>query len=380
MVCYGVLKALLRDKTLVDANDLRKGLPGLASAVPVEKLWELSRTLRQQNALVSLFNTASAEEILERIRQNELPDLKRRLEDYFDVWGFRSSGELMLSRPTPREDPLPILRLLKHYVSLDTSGPADVSQRQAVARQNATRLVRQQFSPIRRVVFDLTVRAAQASIRLRERARMKQALLYTRLRHVALALADALVHANILDRRDDVLFLTIDEAIAVGESAFDDGHAQIRKRVATRRKEFIANSALQPPDSFTLEENTEWRAENAKPAKVPSAQSNELTGIGACGGRACGQAAVVLDVSEIDRIVPDQILVTRQTDPGWAAVFFLIKGLVIERGGLLSHGAIIAREYGIPAVVGVRDATRLISPGQQLCVDGSAGTVSHDCG
>jgi pyruvate,water dikinase len=90
---------------------------------------------------------------------------------------------------------------------------------------------------------------------------------------------------------------------------------------------------------------------------------------------ATGQAAVVLDVSEADRLQAGQILVTRQTDPGWAAVFFLTGGLVIERGGMLSHGAIIAREYGIPAVVGVRDATRLIRDGDLLRVDGDHGTV-----
>jgi pyruvate,water dikinase len=71
------------------------------------------------------------------------------------------------------------------------------------------------------------------------------------------------------------------------------------------------------------------------------------------------------------------VLVTRQTDPGWAAVFFMIKGLVIERGGMLSHGAIIAREYGIPAVVGVRDATRLIKDGQLLQVCGDTGRVER---
>ena len=88
-----------------------------------------------------------------------------------------------------------------------------------------------------------------------------------------------------------------------------------------------------------------------------------------------GAASVVLDVTEAERLAEGAILVTRQTDPGWAALFFLVKGLVVERGGMLSHGAIIAREYGIPAVVGVRDATRLIRDGDQLRVNGDAGTV-----
>jgi pyruvate,water dikinase len=82
-------------------------------------------------------------------------------------------------------------------------------------------------------------------------------------------------------------------------------------------------------------------------------------------------------VQDADRLEPGRILVTRQTDPGWASVFFLVKGLVVERGGMLSHGAIIAREYGIPAVVGVAHATRLIRNGDTVRVDGDLGMVER---
>ena len=100
-----------------------------------------------------------------------------------------------------------------------------------------------------------------------------------------------------------------------------------------------------------------------------------MRGTSACGGNASGTAIVVTDVSGIDAIGSGQVLVTRQTDPGWAAVFFMVGGLVIERGGMLSHGAIIAREYGIPAVIGVKDATTRIRSGQALRVDGNRGLV-----
>ena len=86
-------------------------------------------------------------------------------------------------------------------------------------------------------------------------------------------------------------------------------------------------------------------------------------------------AAILQDVAEYERLRPGAILVTRQTDPGWGPIFPLVKGLVIERGGMLSHGAILAREYGIPAVVGVRDAMRRIAQGQTLIVNGDHGIV-----
>jgi len=103
-----------------------------------------------------------------------------------------------------------------------------------------------------------------------------------------------------------------------------------------------------------------------------------MAGISACGGSATGQARVLRDVTEAERLGTGDILVTRQTDPGWGPVFFLISALVIERGGMLSHGAIIAREFGLPCVVGVRDATRLIPDGSTITVDGDHGRVHVD--
>lgn len=377
MVCYGVLQAMLRRLTgSVDANELLKGLPGLASAQPVERLWDLSREINRDTKLKTLFAETPAEEILTRLRGGEFAEFNRVLNNYFDTWGFRSSGELMLTLPTPQENPLPVLRLLKSYVAAEREGPAEISRRQAEERRVATKAARRQLGPLRGWVFAVVLRGTQGAIRLRERARMKQALLYTRLRHVALALGRKLVEKSLLCQPDDVLYLSMEEAIALGEDAANSS-VDLKQWVTERRAELSRYMSQTPPDSFVLPDGVQWNAQQAAAQESTASPAEMLSGIGACGGRACGHAAVVLDVSEIDRIRQEQILVTRQTDPGWAAVFFMIKGLVIERGGLLSHGAIIAREYGIPAVVGVRDATRLIGDGERICVDGDKGKVEH---
>ena len=381
MVGYGVLKLFLRGLPDLNANDLLKGLPHLASAVPVERLWDLSRLLRANATLHALIRQQSAEAVRTRLQAGDYPEFSMALNDYLDRWGFRYSGELMLSRPTPQEDLLPVIRLLKRYAEMEGDGPAEISQRQACARIEATRVLRQRLNPLRAFVFGLILKAAQGAIRLRERARMKQALLYTRLRHVALALGDEQVREGWLERRDDVLYLRMDEAISLGQGSIALAGA-IRGIVATRRAALAACLNRHPPDQFTLPTGAEWQGDDAagtlSQADVFQALASDVfNGIGACGGRFCGTAAVVLDVADIGCIHDDQILVTRQTDPGWAAVFFMIKGLVIERGGMLSHGAIIAREYGIPAVVGVRDATRLIENGQTILVCGDTGRVER---
>jgi pyruvate,water dikinase len=106
-----------------------------------------------------------------------------------------------------------------------------------------------------------------------------------------------------------------------------------------------------------------------------SGHQDELSGVGACGGQVTASAAILTDLSECHLLGEGDVLVTRQTDPGWGPVFFLIKGLVMERGGMLSHGAILAREYGIPTVVGIKDATRKIPQGQKISVNGDRGCV-----
>jgi pyruvate,water dikinase len=204
---------------------------------------------------------------------------------------------------------------------------------------------------------------------------MKQALLYTRLRHIALQLADRLVERKQLMNRDDIFMLSTDEVFSLVERN-DASADSVAERVESRRCEMAAFATLQPPDRLVLGEGERWRPkEDSAMPKDAGTRSAELRGTGACGGSALGDAAVVLDVAHAGRVQAGQILVTRQTDPGWATVFFLVQGLVIERGGMLSHGAIIAREYGIPAVVGVTDATLVIRDGERLRVDGDQGIV-----
>ena len=210
---------------------------------------------------------------------------------------------------------------------------------------------------------------------------MKQALLYSRCRRIALAIGEHLIQRDLVDGRDDVFFLTVDEidAILSGSAMFP---RRTRDLVRMRRDAQARAAATTPPDAFTLPEG-EYFGDGAhnEPAAAPNEQDHArltgatLKGTSACAGRVTGRATVLRDVTEAARLATGDILVTKQTDPGWGPVFFLIAGLVIERGGMLSHGAIIAREFGIPCVVGVRDAMKTIPNGATIAVDADAGEV-----
>lgn len=382
MVCYGVLGRMLAraapEPSRAWQNDLLKGLPGLASAVPVVELWSLSRAVRRDDRLRALFTMHRPQDVLRRLDEPEFAAFRADFREYLERWGFRYSRELMLTSPTPEENPAPMIALLQSYLLSDGPGPEALARRQTDARIAATAALERHLTPqawlralalCRAGRMRFALRATQGAIRLRERARMKQALLYTRLRHVMLRIGNLLAARGTLERRDDVFFLTVDEVLQQLESA-----QPVAGDVARRRAEFEAFAGMQPPDSLVLEAGAPWQSARGS-APVAGATGESLRGISACGGATQGTAHVIEDVAQIGALRSGEILVTRQTDPGWAAVFFMVKGLVIERGGMLSHGAIIAREYGIPAVVGVEGATRRIRTGEQVRVDGDQGVV-----
>jgi len=368
MVCYALLertvaKAAAAGEAHALQHDLLKGLPGLASARPVEELWDLACDLRAEGS-VALHS----------------PALRARFDDYLERVGFRYSRELMLTSPTPREDPAPMLAILQRYLCDAGPGPAAISARQALGRIERTEAIERRLTPnawlralpcSRAGRLRILLHATHGAIRLRERARMKQARLYTRLRYVMLQMGARLVGRGVLAHRDDIFFLTADEI----QNGVRDGFREtVPDTVLARRAELAACASLRPPDSLSLAPGARWLPEGV-PAAANDEHGDAMHGTSACGGASEGAARVIEDVSGISALRAGEILVTRQTDPGWAAVFFLTKGLVIERGGMLSHGAIIAREYGIPAVVGVNDATRRIRSGERIRVDGDNGVV-----
>ena len=391
MVCYGVLQRLLarafpQEEQQALHNTLLKALPDLVSSVPPVKLWELSRMIRAHEQLRDLVAGSTAAEALARIRtERRFAEFRGAFEAFLEDWGFRCSAELMLTSPSFQEDPAPVIDLLRSYATMDGESPVDQLARQAAERATETervlsvlrgrRLTRWMPLVSQARLVSVVLHATQRCIQLRERARLKQALLYSRLRRIALALGERLTDDGRLATPDDIFLLTIDEIdlLVSGGEMFPD---HVGALVTLRRQAHAELSATTPPDSLRLCAGDYFTRADPGIDEVSNENvQTELRGVSACGGRTTASAAILLDVTESHRLRAGDVLVTRQTDPGWGPIFPLISGLVIERGGMLSHGAIIAREFGIPSVVGVKDATRLIRHGGSITVDGDRGVV-----
>jgi phosphohistidine swiveling domain-containing protein len=382
MICYGALERLLknayRDKMGAEHTALLKAIPDVVSGEPVRRLWSLSRLVRQNRSLEQLFETEDSATILSAVRSDpKFANFSEGLNSYLNDWGFRCSEELMLTSPSFQEDPTPLIDMIRSYARLDAGSPDDAVREQQASRVAETRRVLRKVS-WRGIALRVLLPWTHAAIRFRERARMKQALLYSRCRRIALAVGDHLVGRGMLTSRDDVFFFTMQELddLLSGSSMLPE---LTRATVTLRRNAHAKAAALGVPDAFTLGEGEYFEADDVRES-LPDVDvhAHELRGTSACAGRVTGRATVLRDVTQAGRLQQGDILVTRQTDPGWGPVFFLISGLVIERGGMLSHGAIIAREFGIPCVVGVRDAMNRIEDGTCITVDADAGVV-HAC-
>jgi len=394
MVTYGMLKRLLsrefpdREQSGLH-NSLLKGLRDVVSGTPIIELWKLSRMVRKNPSLSELLNTKDDARILAEVGVRlEYSEFHAAFQSFLKDWGFRCSGELMLTVASFQERPEALLDMLRSYVELKGESPLDLLNRQAADRESETKEVMQQLKgrklfrflpwPSKATWLSVVLRRCHKSIALRERARLKQALLYSRCRLIALAIGDRLVSRGWLQNRTELFFLTYQEvdSLLAGTAMFP---YQTKELVQLRRDEHERLSRMAPDDSFVLPLGC-YLLVDGHVGSVASNTENQvdettLSGIGACGGQVTGPAAILRDISECRMLHEGDVLVTRQTDPGWGPVFFLIKGLVMERGGMLSHGAILAREYGIPTVVGVHNATKLISTGQMITVNGDRGIV-----
>ena len=176
--------------------------------------------------------------------------------------------------------------------------------------------------------------------------------------------AERLVQADVLGEKEDIFFLSLQEFHEVVRTNQVDGQL-----IRQRKEAFTSYRALTPPRVFTSDGEVvagTYRGVDAPP--------EALVGLAVSAGTIEGRARVILNIDEADLEAGD-ILVTAYTDPSWTPAFLSIAGLVTEVGGLMTHGAVIAREYGLPAVVGVENATRLIRDGQWIRVNGSDGFV-----
>jgi phosphohistidine swiveling domain-containing protein len=307
----------------------------------------------------------------------------RQLGMFLERHGHASLREFELAFPRWREDVGYVLDLLRNHVRARRAGRLPPSfEGQQEARRRATQAMRRRLrlGP-RRLIFEILLRWAQRYCTTRENMKYSFVTAHSHLRELYLTLANQLVLQGALTEPSDLFYLARGEigSFLKGEISREDLSEIISRHRAEHRR--YEETKVTPP--IIIEACTEgsrrplipiWNGSDM--GEVLGTDKRILRGLAASAGRVTGRARVILDPRDSVRLGHNEILVAPSTNPAWAPLLLNASGLVTEVGGVLSHGAIVAREYGLPAVLNVKSATQIIHSGQHLAVDGYAGTVS----
>ncbi|GHO65479.1 hypothetical protein KSC_043710 [Ktedonobacter sp. SOSP1-52] len=336
-------------------------------------LWDLAQQLRADASTAQFFLNTPHAQLVQQYHDQTLPFVfQRGLRAFLDDYGHRGVAEIDLGLPRWSEDPTYILGVLANYLQLDQfdAAPDLVFQRCAEeAEAMVTELVRRAATRgwVRSKLVGFCLRRGRALAGMREIAKFYLVLLLAGARRLLLSVADELVSTGCLEAPEDIFFLDIAEVrLALTGTS-------LRSVVQERRSSYAYELRRRHIPRILLSDGTEPEAALLN-ARAGGEDGQTLKGIPASAGKITAKARVVLDPADA-HLEPGEILIAPSTDPGWTPLFLTAAGMVMEMGGPMSHGAVVAREYGIPAVVGVPGATRNIRTGQQITVDGSAGTI-----
>lgn len=375
---YEALARALRSWVGVEAEAIRSALVAGPESNPTlrtnQALWELAAEARRHPRIAAAM-ASSEPPGLEDLRT--LPggsSLARALDAFLARFGHRSTASYEVFAPRWAESPDMVLRMVAGCMRGSSEArPDDLESRRRRERRQAERLVRQRMSrtllrrllPWRQVAFGPLLFLCRSYMALRESQRFSFDLLMYRLKRMLLRIGDLLARDGRLAGPGDLVYLEIDEVEALATGKLDPAAAA--RLAAARRAALAADRDLVHPDFLETEEGVE-------PEAVPGS-AGVYEGLAISPGRARGRVRVLHGFEEFDRLRPGEVLVTRATDPGWTPLFLVASALVQELGSVLSHGAVVAREYGLPAVVNVQGATSVLVDGTEVTVDGDLGRV-----
>ncbi|HLQ10620.1 MAG TPA: PEP-utilizing enzyme, partial [Ktedonobacteraceae bacterium] len=372
-VMFGLLERLVGwwAKRKEITHDLVTGISGVYSAEVGPMLWRMARALRDAG-LVGVVLDKSSEAALAELRQApEAGPFMEQFEIFLQRHGHRCPNEVELLHPRWAEAPQQVIALLAGYLQAgDSIDPEEAERRQRQRRDEAVAMVEKRLGPVRRKIFRAVLARAQKAVRVRDNSRYYVTKFYFPTRKIFALLGQQWAERGWLQQADDIFFLTVSELerlVAEGDPMALEH--DLHSLVTDRRLAYEYWFTVVSPDVI---------GPDGQPVVEEEKEATVLEGIAVSAGRARGIARIVLDPREAARLLAGEILVTQATDPGWTPIFPLVSGLVLEIGGQLSHGAIVAREYGIPAVLNVQGAMRRIRDGQVITVDGNTGRVFMD--
>jgi len=423
MIFYGVLRKLTaawcNDTAGTLQNDLISGEGGMISAEPAQRVRQLAALAAPHPDFVDTLMQGSLSQILKAIQQ--FPEFQAAYESYLDKFGDRCLEELKLESPTLHDDPLLLLRSVANLAryskaegrgqraegkasypstvrlsahaeayppihrsaersrrSLSTPHTPHPTPHTPTLRQTAETHVHQtlRYRPLRRILFAWVLRNARNRVRDRENLRFERTRVFGRVRRIFVEIGHRLAAVDALDHPRDIFYLNLEEILG-----YTDGTTtctDLKGLVAVRKAEFDRYHQM-PSVGDRLTTHTPLHPLHPTPhpphpqPHTPHPTSTHQ-GLGCCPGIVRAPVQVITDPKNAV-LQPGHILVAERTDPGWILLFPAAVGLLVERGSLLSHSAIVSREMRIPAIVSIPGLTQWLQDGDWVEMDGSTGTI-----
>jgi len=374
MIFYGSLRGLVTrwcgdaDGTL--QNDLIGGETGIVSAEPAVRMQRMAKLTAGRPGLADVLRRGPLDQIRRALVEH--PELAAECEAYLARFGDRTINELKLETATLHDDPLPFFRAIGTLAAQPSPGPSAADRLRSESRARVRGALA--GHPLRRIAFAWVLHHARRRVRDRENLRLGRTRLFGRVRNIFVEIGRRLAALDLLDDARDVFFLEVDEVLA-----FADGRAtttDLRSLAALRKAEFRGYAeGPAPADRFEtrgpIYHGHDFRSSRPD---VPPEDGESRKGLGCSPGVVRGPVRIVTDPTSVE-LGEHEILVAEHTDPGWIMIFPSARGVLVERGSLLSHAAIVARELGIPAVVSLPGVTDWLHDGDWIEMDGSTGVV-----
>ncbi|MDE0631468.1 MAG: PEP-utilizing enzyme [Caldilineaceae bacterium] len=358
------------------ALELTRSLPNNVTTEMDLELWKVATRIREDSAGAAAFAASDAADLAGQYKRKQLPAaIQSALDSFLDRYGMRGLAELDFGQPRWRELPDPIIRALQSYLSFPDEemapdrvfqkGRREAASAEARLAKAAASAWGTQFGPW---LVHLLARRLRALAGLRESPKFTMIRIMGIAREALLDSGRELVEKGVLEGADDLFYLSMRELKTLAIGAPGNWKKLISERRAAERIE----RRRQPIPRLLLSDGTAYFAGITSPGDADGAA---LAGSGVSPGVVEGTVKVVFDPLEAG-LDPGDILVCPGTDPSWTPLFLAAGGLVMEVGGMMTHGSVVAREYGIPAVAGVDQATTRLQTGDRVRVDGSSGTVA----
>jgi pyruvate,water dikinase len=377
-------------KGLPDADrlllEVTRGLPHNVTTEMDLALWRTARTIKADLTSAEHYNGHTAPELAAEYLGGRLPEAAQQaVKIFLDQYGVRGVAEIDSGRPRWREDPTPVMQSLLSYMQIEDEERApdavfarSAQQAEAAIEKLITELRNGRHGWLKARLGRAIVRRVRALAGMREFPKFFVVRMIWLVRQSMLQTGQSLVVAGACNRADDVYFLFYDELAELEKFETPDGHWNVgdelkalMQRARARRNIYDREKMRRQTPRILMSDGRAFYGQVAE----SDAGGDSLSGSPVSPGVVEGEVRVVLDPHHT-RLAPGEILVCPGTDPAWTPLFLAAGGLIMEVGGLMTHGAVVAREYGIPAVVGVHQVTHKLQNGQRVRVDGNTGKVT----